>query len=380
MEFQFLTSPQIIFGSGAVAGLGDLLAGLGRRPLLVQGGASDSGHDRRQRLEQIVSPAATGSCASEPTAKDVDRVVAEARDAGCDVVVAAGGGSVLDCGKAASAMMTNPGSLVDYLEGVGTGRAVEQPPCPMVAIPTTAGTGSEVTKNAVISGPGYKKSVRSPMMIPRVALVDPELTRTMPAEVTASCGMDALIQLMEAYLSSCASPITDGLALQGVELAGWSLPRAHHEGDDMEAREAMALASLLGGICLANAGLGAVHGFASPLGAYFPIPHGVACAALLPQVMEANLRAARGTDCESRVWTRFARLMQTLTGQRNDVETGLEILGDLQKKLQIPRLGEMGITENDFPRLVAGARGSSMKFNPVELDDQQLTGILAAAL
>ena len=380
MEFQFLTSPRIIFGAGAVDGLKELLGELGKRPLLVQGSGSAAGEGRRQRLEELVSPAASERCGNEPTVKDVDRVVAAAREAKCDVVVASGGGSVLDCGKAAAAMLTNPGSLEEYLEGVGTGRAVEVTPSPIVAIPTTAGTGSEVTKNAVISGPGYKKSLRSPMMIPRVALVDPQLSRTMPPEVTASCGMDALIQLMEAYLSSSASPITDGLALQGVELAGWSLPRAFDDGEDMEAREAMSLASLMGGICLANAGLGAVHGFASPLGAFFPVPHGVACAALLPQVMEANLRAARGTDREQRMWARFARLMQTLTGQRNDVETGLVILGDLQRKLQIPRLAELGITTDDFPRIVAGARGSSMQYNPVELTDEQLTGILEAAL
>ena len=379
MEFQFLTSPRIIFGSGAVAGLTEISHEQGRRPLLVLGSKS-ADENRSQRLVELVTPAATAHCANEPTVEDVDRVVALARDADCDLVVAAGGGSVLDCGKAASAMLTNPGSLEDYLEGVGTGRALSAAPRPMVAVPTTSGTGSEVTWNAVISGPGYKKSVRSPMMIPRVALVDPELTRTLSPEVTASCGMDALVQIMEAYLSRCATPLTDGLALQGVQLAGWSLPRAFDDGQDMEAREAMSLASLMGGICLANAGLGAVHGFASPLGALFPISHGVACAALLPQVMEANLRAARGTAHEKRVWARFARLMQTLTGMRNDVETGLEILGDLQKKLRIPRLGELGVTDQDLPSVVAGARGSSMKYNPVELTDEQLTGILEAAM
>jgi len=380
MEFQFLTSPRIIFGAGAASGLKDLVAETGQRPLLVLGSDSPAGRARHEKLEEMVRPAAIGRCANEPTAEDVDHVVAAAREARCDVVVAVGGGSVLDCGKAAAAMLTNPGSLADYLEGVGTGRAIEEPPSPMIAVPTTAGTGTEVTKNAVISGPGYKKSVRSPLMIPRVALVDPELSVSMPPEVTASCGMDALIQLMEAYMSRCASPVTDGLALQGVELAGWSLVRAYDDGEDMEARGAMALASLLGGMCLANAGLGAVHGFASPLGAHFPIPHGVACAALLPQVMEANLRAARGADCEKRIWNRFARLMQTLTGQRNDVETGLVILGDLQRKLKIPRLGEVGVTAEDLPKIVAGARGSSMRYNPVELSDEQLTGILQAAL
>ena len=378
MEFQFLTSPRIIFGRGAVSGLEKLVAEHGERPLLVMGSEQQAGGERSWKPEEMLSPAAVGHCYREPTVADVDRVVAEGRRAGCDVVVAMGGGSVLDCGKAASAMLTNPGSLKEYIEGVGAGRAIEVPPRPMVAVPTTAGTGSEVTKNAVISGRDYKASVRSPLMIPKVALVDPELTRTLSPGLTATCGLDALIQLMEAYMSRSATPMTDGLALQGVELAGWSLPRAYD--DDMEAREAMALASLLGGICLANAGLGAAHGLAPPLGVQFGIPHGVACGALLPQVMEANLRASRGTDLEKRVWTRFAMLMQMLTGLRNDVETGLEILGDLQKKMGTPRLGELGVTEEDFPNIVAGARGLSMSYNPVELTDEQLTGILAQAL
>jgi len=324
-------------------------------------------------------------CAREPRVEDVDRAVEAGRGQGCDAVVAVGGGAVLDCGKAASGMMTNAGSLVDYLEGVGKGLRVERAPLPMVAAPTTAGTGSEVTKNAVISGPGFKKSIRSPLLIPRVALVDPALTHGTPHEVTASCGMDALTQLLESYLSRNASPFTDGLALQGIAAAGRGLVRAHRNPEDADARDEMALASLLGGVCLANAGLGAVHGFASPLGALLPIPHGVACAALLPQVVEANLAAAAGTRAEGRLRRRLARAAEALCGEtfeteQRAVERALATLRELQRELKIPRLGELGVTEDNMAEVVQGSRGSSMRYNPVELTDPQLAEILRAAM
>lgn len=312
--------------------------------------------------------------------------MAIATEASCDGVLAVGGGAVLDCGKAAAAMLSNGGPLIDYLEGVGSGRQVTVAPVSLIAVPTTAGTGSEVTKNAVISGPDYKKSLRSPLMIPRVALVDPELTLSMPPEVTASCGMDALTQLIEAYLSRGASPLTDGLALQGIAAAGRSgaLLRAVQQGDDAGAREQMALASLLGGITLANAGLGAVHGFASPLGALFPIPHGVACAALLPQVVRANLEASRGTEHEQRVFGRVCDLAAALLpdppaqhGER--AEAVVEKLTEIQKEVGIPGLGRLGVTPEDFPRIIAGARGSSMRYNPLHLTDEQLEAILGEA-
>ena len=383
MGFQFLTSPRIIFGAGTLDQLPRVTAELGQRPLLVLGGSSARESGLGGRIKELIPVEAVGCCEGEPTVEAVDAVVDLARGADCDLVVAVGGGSALDCGKAAAAMLTNPGSLMDYLEGVGTGRQIKNVPCPMAAVPTTAGTGSEVTKNAVISGPGYKKSVRSPEMIPRVALVDPRLTLGMPRPVTASCGMDALIQLLEAYLSNGANPLTDGLALQGLELAGWGLLRAFQEPANLRAREAMSMASLMGGICLANAGLGAIHGFASPLGALFPIPHGVACAALLPQVMEANLKnaACHAEGQALPLERRFLRAMTALTGNPEiTVEISLQRLYELQFKLEIPRLGELGISDDDFPRIVSGARGSSMRYNPVELTDWELLGILEAAL
>jgi alcohol dehydrogenase class IV len=385
MAWEFLTAPRVVFGAGVVARLPEITGGLGSRALLVLGGASADHSGLTGRLQELLPVAALQRCAGEPTAGDVERVVAAARAAGCDHVVAAGGGSALDCGKAAAAMLQNPGSLEDYLEGVGSGRQVEVQPLPVVAVPTTAGTGSEVTKNAVISGPGYKKSIRSPMMIPEVALVDPELALGTPAAVTAACGMDALTQVLEPCLSNRAQPMTDALALKGVELSGRFLARACEDPADLEARQGLALASLLGGICLANAGLGAVHGFASPLGALFPVAHGVACAALLPQVVRANLQASRGGELQGRVWGRFASVAEALTGRRFDdhqaaADAGLAALETLQARLEIPRLAQLGIGRQDFGRIVAGARGSSMRYNPVTFDDQQLHAILEAAL
>ena len=381
MEFSFLTAPEIIFGAGALG----RLSKLGERALLVLGRESERNRELARMVGEQVAVGAVARCEREPTVAEVDRAVERARAGRCDWVVAAGGGAVLDCGKAASAMMTNPGSLEDYLEGVGEGLTIHERPAPMVAAPTTAGTGSEVTKNAVISGPSYKKSVRSPMMIPRVALVDPLVTHTMPPAVTASCGMDALVQCVESYLSRGASPLTDGLALQGAAAAGRSLARAFERGGDAGARQDMALASLLGGVCLANAGLGAVHGFASPLGALFPIPHGVACAAIFPQVLGANLEASQDTEEGARLLRRTARVVRVMGASTSPddgaaVEQGLAWLSRLQRRVEIPRLGALGIKPEDFPRLVAGSRGSSMRYNPVDLSDEQLTGILEAAL
>ena len=383
--FEFFTAPRIVFGAGTVDRLGEIVSEHGRKALLVLGGKSADERGLTDTLRSLLPVGAEARCDAEPTVEVVDRAVEEARLGGCDVVVAVGGGSVVDCGKAAAAMATNPGSLVDYLEGVGTGATIDRPPLPFIAVPTTSGTGSEVTKNAVISGPGYKKSVRSPLMIPRVALVDPSLTYGMPRSVTAACGMDALTQLVEAYLSRNAQPLTDALALPGISAVGHSLEVAFREPENAEAREGMALASLLSGICLANAGLGAVHGFAAALGAFKSMAHGVACAALLPQVLRANLAAAAGTPAEERFVHRLATIGSTLVGEpfvspNEAIDHSLEHIIWLQRRLEIPALRELGVTADDLPVLVKNARGSSMRTNPVDLSDQQLMEILEDAL
>ena len=385
MRFELCTAGRIVFGAGVFERLGELWPIAGRRCLLVVGADTADRRGWVPAVEERVEVTALARCAGEPTVEDVDRCVASARAGGAEVVIALGGGSVLDCGKAAAGMITNPGSLVDYLEGVGQGLQLTEPPVPMIAVPTTAGTGSEVTKNAVISGPGYKKSIRSPQLIPDVALVDPELLRGTPRPVIAACGLDALTQLVEAYLSTGASPLTDPLALQGIRASGRFLERFWIDSEDAEAREGVALASLLGGICLANAGLGAVHGFASPLGAELGIAHGVCCAALLVEVTAANLEHGRGTEQEERLHGRFAAVAEALLGERFAAPEeanarGLARLGELRKRLEIPRLGELRVLETDIPKIVAGSRGSSMRSNPILLTDEELAGILRRAL
>jgi len=229
----------------------------------------------------------------EPQVADVEQAVAAAREAGCDVLVALGGGSAIDCGKAVAGVVANGGTPLDYMEVIGQGRPLTRPALPWVAVPTTAGTGAEVTRNAVVGEPSkkFKASLRSELLLPRVALVDPELGVGVPPAVTAASGMDALCQLIESYTSTGAQPMTDALALRGIELAARALPRVYRDGTDLDAREDMALAALLSGVTLTNAGLGAVHGFAAPLGANFPVPHGTICGLLLPNVIRAN-RAA----------------------------------------------------------------------------------------
>lgn len=383
--FELLTAPRIVFGRGAASRLGEIASSLGGRALLVLGSASAERSGLAATLRATLPVAAEARCAGEPRLEDVERAVAAGRQGRCDVVVAVGGGAVIDCGKAAAGMLTNGGALVDYLEGVGTGRAIATPPLPFVAAPTTAGTGSEVTKNAVVTGPGWKKSVRSPLLIPRVALVDPALTHGAPRTVTAACGMDALTQLVESYLSRGATPVTDALALEGVEAAGRSLGLVDESPDDEAARDDMALASLLGGICLANAGLGAVHGIAAPLGSLYGVAHGLACAALLPQVLRANLEAAPPGSQAARLVTRVARLGEALAGrpwptEADGVAAALESLESLQRRLEIPRLSALGVARENLPALVARSRGSSMRWNPVDLTDEQIEAILLGAL
>lgn len=385
-NFEFSTAQRIIFGEGVLAQLADIVASLGRRPLLVVGAHSADESGLLARLEAFLPAATRVRCQREPTIEDVDDALATARAARCDAVVAVGGGSVLDLGKALAGLLTNEGALIDYLEGVGSGRSFERPAAPLVAVPTTAGTGSEATKNAVISGPGFKKSIRSPLLLPSIALVDPELTYGLPPAVTASCGLDALTQLIEAALSRGASPLTDALALEGIRKAGGALWRAYRQPDERSARAEMALASLLGGVCLANAGLGAVHGFAAALGAFTPLAHGVACAALLPQVVEANLEASRNTVVQERIHDRFARIAEALVddrfvGRQQAIDVGLAFLYDLQRDLEIPRLASVGLDDEALrAKIVAHSRGSSMRYNPVELTDAQLDAILRAAL
>lgn len=392
MKFEFSTAGVIIFGRGEFARCGALAASFGRKAMVIVGG--DYLH-HTPLIEQLASSLdahkvsrAYATINREPDVAMVDEAVEEARLGNCDLVIGIGGGSAIDTAKAVAALLTNGGKALDYMEVVGANQPITQPAAPLIAIPTTAGTGAEVTRNAVIAYPerAFKASIRSPHLMPRIALVDPALTHTMPPAITASTGLDALTQVIEPYTSNRANPLTDGMALTGIKLIARALRRAYTNGEDAAARDDMALAALFGGICLANAGLGAVHGCAAPLGASFPVPHGVVCAALLPHVMAANVAALRALSSDHPTLARYADVGEALIGRRLStadatIEAGIQFVTELVRDLRIPRLSEFGMTEADIPDLVARAqKASSMRYNPVSLSDEALAGVLRAAL
>jgi len=317
MRFEFSTAHRIVFGPGVAGQIPDLVAGHGTRAFLLLGGTPErSAHIAAQIVSRGVA-CATFRVTGEPTTELVQAAAASARRVAAQVVVAVGGGSVLDAGKAVAALLTNEGDLTDYLEVVGKGRPLRNQAAPCIAVPTTAGTGAEVTYNAVLSVPEQhvKVSMRGPLMLPRWAVVDPLLTLSLPPALTASTGLDALTQLIEAFVSNRANPLTDGVCREGLQRAGRSLRRAFENGGDTDAREDMAVASLCSGIALANARLGAVHGFAGPLGGMTNAPHGVICGRLLPYVMHANVRALRDRAIDSPALSRFDEVARILTGK-----------------------------------------------------------------
>lgn len=383
-NFEFATAGRIVFGSGTRLTLGGILAGLGRRVLVV--GSPTRRHDAW--LEPLLAEhglaRADFAVAGEPTLDAARAGAAAARDAGCDVILGLGGGSSLDAAKAIAALATQPGDLLDYLEVIGAGRQLDAAPLPSVAVPTTAGTGSEVTKNAVLGSPEHrvKASLRSPLMLPRAAVVDPELTRSLPREATAATGLDALSQLVEPFVSGRAQPLTDGLCREGLTRIRWALRRACAEPSELAAREAMSLASLCGGMALANAGLGAVHGLAGPIGGMFPAPHGAVCGILLPGVMEANIRVLRHRGAGDGPLARYRELARILTGDATaEAEDGMAWVRALVTDLAIPPLSRYGLSAAEIPAVVAKAeQAASMKGNPVVLSADDLTAILTEAL
>ncbi len=339
-------------------------------------------------LLEILSDAGVGtatfSIAGEPELSTIEQGTALAKKENCRIVVGFGGGSALDAAKAIAAMLANDGALLDYVEIIGRGKALTKPSAPFIAIPTTAGTGSEVTRNAVLSSPEHKLkvSLRSPLMLAKVAIVDPELTYDLPPSLTASTGLDALTQLIEPFVCSRANPMTDGLCIEGIRRAGRSLSVAFSDGKNKSAREDMAAASLFGGLALANAGLGAVHGFAGPIGGSFPAPHGAICAALLPHVMAVNIYALRQRSPESAALSRYDEVARLLTGNIGAAaDDGVKWVRQLVGDLQIKPLGTYGIREEHVADLVAkAANASSMKANPVTLTPEELAGALRQAL
>jgi len=384
LRFEFATATRIVFGPGAVAGLGEVAAPLGHRALLVTGRSVDRAAPARNALSAAGLAVVPFSTAGEPTVDDVRRGVEAARAEGVDVVVACGGGSAIDAGKAVAALLGNGGDPLDYLEVVGRGQPIARPSVPFVAVPTTAGTGSEVTRNAVLASPehGVKASLRSPLMLARAAIVDPDLLVGLPPHVAAASGLDAFAQLVEPFVSVRANPLVDGLCREGLVRSARSLRRAF-EGDASESvRVDLALASLFGGLALANAGLGAVHGFAAPVGGLFDAPHGAACAALLPAVLRVNLRALRHRRPQSPALARYREIAAIVTGRPEaDADEAVTWVEALVRALEIPGLSRWGATDADVARLVAKAgSASSMKGNPIELDGAELAEIARASL
>ena len=384
MRFEFSTAGRITFGPGVSDQIPDLVAGFGKRAFLVLGGTPS----RFGRiLDQLTSQGITWESfrvTGEPTTDMAQAATTLARHAAAEVVLAIGGGSVLDTGKVVAALLTNEGDLSDYLEVVGKGRPLQNPAASCIVVPTTAGTGAEVTYNAVLGVPDQhvKVSIRSLLMLPRWAIVDPLLTHSMPPALTASTGLDALTQLVEAFVSNKANPLTDGVCREGLQRAGRSLRRAFEDGSDANAREDMSLASLFSGMALANAKLGAVHGFAGPLGGMTNAPHGVICGKLLPYVMQTNVQALQNRVPDSPTIVRFDEVARILTGRSTTgASDAVAWIQELCAALGLPGLRRYGLSENDFPAVAAKAKNaSSMKGNPIELTDEDRINILRQAI
>jgi alcohol dehydrogenase class IV len=374
MNFEFATVDRLMFGTGRAAELPTVLAELGSR-VLVCTGAHPERH--AELLSSLTLPHTESTVDGEPTVDHARTVTAAAREHAADIVVGIGGGSVLDLAKTVAMLLGNGGDPLDYMEVVGRGRPVTRAPVPFVAIPTTAGTGSEVTANAVLTAPehGVKASVRGPLMLARVALVDPLLTVDCPPAVTASSGLDALTQCLEPLVSVRANPVTDALAREGLRRAGSGLRRAYADGTDIAARTDMAVCALSGGMALANAKLGAVHGFAGVLGALTGVPHGMACAAFLVPVVEANLRALRDRRPDSPAVERYAEAARLLTGDPTATAAdGLDWLRETVAQLHVPPVAVDPAQAASVVQRVAGA--SSTQGNPIELTADELEAIL----
>lgn len=384
MRFEFATATRILFGHGAARGTGPIVEKMGRRVFMITGRSLERAQALIGQLKDTGMAVTHFRIPAEPTTRLALEAVETARRQSCDVVIGMGGGSVLDTGKVVAALLTNSGKLMDYLEVIGKGLPLKRPSAPFVAIPTTAGTGTEVTSNSVLDSPEHrvKVSMRSPYMLPDLALIDPELTYSMPPGITAVTGLDAFTQLLEAFVSVHANPLTDGICREGLQRAARSLKRAYLEGDDANARADMCLASLFGGLALANAKLGAVHGFAGPLGGMYHAAHGALCAALLPTVMEINLNALKSRASDSPALSRYDEVARLITGLPDArAADGIGWVRNLCGQMGIKSLAAYGIEEKDFPDIVAKARqASSMKGNPVELTGEELLAILQKSI
>lgn len=370
MRFEFATASRIMFGAGVAKDAASAVTAFGRRPLVVTGRSQD-------RADRLGVEGPRFSVPNEPTIDLIREAIALGRAEHCDAVVAVGGGSALDAGKAIAALIANEGDALRYLEVVGEGKPLEKPSLPCIAIPTTSGTGSEVTRNAVLASLAHKvkASLRHASMLPRLAIVDPELTLGLPRAVTAATGLDAFTQLLEPYVSIRSNPMTDALCIDGLQRAARALPRAWLDGNDIEARAEMSLASLYGGMALANSGLGAVHGFAAPIGGMFDAPHGAVCAALLPAAIAINRRALQEREPLNPSLRKYATVDALLN------EPVEQFASRLCLQLEVPNLRAYGISEADVDDVCNKAsNASSMKANPITLTRGELRELLRMSL
>jgi len=384
MRFEFSTSQKIIFGPGVLDELGSIVSNLGKRALLIIGVPEEYASPLLSQISKSNFFFITFSIFSEPTIDLVQSAVDLARQGNCDLLVGFGGGSAMDTAKAVSALLTNPGNIVDYLEVVGRGQPLNNITVPCIAIPTTAGTGAEVTRNAVLGVPEkkVKVSLRSHLILPRLALVDPELTYNLPPEITASTGLDALTQVIEPYVSQKSNPLSDALCVEGIRRSSRSLRKVYQDGHDQNARLDMCLASLFGGLALANSALGAVHGFASVLGGMFNGPHGAICARLLPLVIEVNIRALTQRQADHPALRRYDDIAKILTGKQTAASKDcVEWVKETCSLLNVPPLGSYGINAGYLPEIVEkSSKASSMKGNPITLNRDELLEILERAI
>lgn len=384
MQFEFATATRILFGPGSISQVAQIAAQMANRVLLVTGRDTQ----RAQRLIKDLDNAGLNytiyQTLTEPTIEMVSQATDLARRTITDLVIAMGGGSAIDLAKAVAAMLANGGELLDYLEVVGKAMPLKRPSIPWIAIPTTAGTGAEVTHNAVIAAQQYnrKVSLRSRLMHARLAVVDPQLTYGLPPDITAYTGMDALTQLVEAFVCTKANPITDAICIQGLGRLAGAIRAAHRLGDNPHARSDMCIASLLSGMALANAGLGLVHGLAGPLGGLLHAPHGAICGRLLGPVMQANILAMAGQDHDSPLLAKYGQMGQILTGKTNaGPMDAVQWVYQLTEDLQIAGLSYWGLKDTQIPEVADLAlEASSTKCNPVRLDHRQVCQVLYASL
>ena len=384
VRFDLTLPGEIRFGAGRVSEVPGALADLGAKRVMVITGRTTSRADGiRAALNAADMSSMVFGVATEPSIERVRAAVDLVLETGCDAVLGFGGGSALDVAKAVAVLARSGTDPMDHLEVIGAGRPIERPGLPCVAVPTTAGTGSEVTRNSVLSGGGVKASLRSPLMLPKLAVVDPDLLVGVPRPTIAASGMDALSQLIEPLLSQRAHPFTDALAREGIRRSARSLRRAYQEGmEDPGVREDLAIASLFSGMCLANSGLGAVHGLAAAAGARLSAPHGAVCAAVLTAAMEVNLRALRERAPDHFALQRIAEVASLLTGRPEaSPEDAIAWLAELTAAMSIPGLASYGLNQHAIATVVTAAqRASSMRGNPIELSDQEVTEIVTRSL